>query len=81
MRIYWPFMRVIIAREMTGELLEKIHKTLETGINEEKDLVYLLVETRKLIERKKYRDGIIKSYSDWIVHTKLLQRGGVTRCY
>lgn len=63
---------------MTDELVDKIRRTLEDGITQEKDLVYLLVEIRKLMDREdkgpKYKDPIIKSFSNWIVHNELSQK-------
>ena len=64
----------IIADKMTDELLEKIRKTLDDGITQEKDLVYLLVEIRKLMDREKYTDEVIRSFSDWVVHIELTRQ-------
>ena len=65
---------------MRDELLRKLHKSLTDGIAQEKDLVYLLVEIRKLIDREpKYQDPVIRSFSNWVVHTELTQpREGTT---
>jgi hypothetical protein len=70
----------IIPGEMRDELRRKITETLAEGIKTEKDLVYFLVEIRKLMERdQKYKDPVIESFSDWIVHTTLSrQKKGTT---
>jgi len=51
-------------------------KAAQSGfiITQEKDLVYLLVEIRKLMDREKYTDEVIRSFSDWVVHIELTRR-------
>src|SRR5438128_11680085 len=64
---------------MRDELLKKIEHTLSEGISTEKDLVYLLVEVRKLMDRENYIDAVIRSFTNWIVHAELKQeREGTT---
>src|SRR5204862_3269032 len=59
-------------------LLTKIRDRLLQRILTEANLVYLLVELRKLMERDGYKDTSIKSFCNWIVHTELTQAGGGT---
>jgi hypothetical protein len=55
------------------ELLKKIAGTLTDGTNAEKDVVYLLVEIRKLMDRDKFLDPVIRSFTNWVVHVELGQ--------
>src|SRR2546422_5380407 len=64
---------------MKDELLKKIERTLNEGISTEKDVVYFLVEVRKLMDREKYEDSVIRSFTNWIVDVELGQeREGTT---
>src|SRR5947209_10607472 len=64
---------------MKDELLKKIERTLNEGISTEKDVVYFLVEVRKLMDRERYEDSVIRSFTNWIVHIELGQeREGTT---
>lgn len=56
---------------MKDELIRKIGDSLKAGINTEKDLVYLLVEIRKLMDRDEFKDPILRCFCNWIVHTDL----------
>ena len=56
---------------MRDELLKKIENTLSEGITSEKDVVYLLVEIRKLMDRDNYLDPVIRSFTNWVVHVEL----------
>src|SRR5881296_3211476 len=64
---------------MRDELLKKIEDTLNQGISTEKDVVYLLVEVRKLMDRDNYVDSVIRSFTNWLVHSELREaREGTT---
>jgi hypothetical protein len=54
---------------MTDELVRKIQHLLHRRIRNEMRVVYLLVELRKLMDREKYNDPILKTMSNWVVHT------------
>jgi hypothetical protein len=56
---------------MKNELIQKIGNVLAKRITNEKQVVYLLVEIRKLMERDGYKDEILKTFSNWVVHTSL----------
>jgi hypothetical protein len=60
---------------MRDELLKKLEATLAEGIRAERDVVYLLVEVRKLMDREDYEDSVIKSFTNWAVHSELEQKG------
>ncbi len=58
---------------MKEEIVTKLERELDFEIVSERQVVYILVETRKLLERQgtltAYR--ALKLYSDWAVHPKL----------
>jgi hypothetical protein len=56
---------------MTDELLRKIQHVLDRRITNEKQVVYLMVELRKLMDRENYRDPVLRTFSNWVVHTSL----------
>jgi hypothetical protein len=56
---------------MTDELLRKIQHVLDRRITNEKQVVYLMVELRKLMDRENYKDPVLRTFSDWVVHTSL----------
>jgi hypothetical protein len=56
---------------MKDELIRKIQHVLDRRITNEKQVVYLLVEVRKLMDRDQYKDPILRTFSNWIVHTSL----------
>lgn len=56
---------------MTDELLRKIQEVLKRRITNEKQVVYLMVELRKLMDREKYKDPVLRTFSNWVVHTDL----------
>jgi hypothetical protein len=64
----------IVAGEMKDELLRKIQHVLERRITNEKQVVYLLVELRKLMDRDDYKDPVLRTFSNWVVHTSLENR-------
>jgi hypothetical protein len=57
--------------KMTDELVRKIHHVLSGKVGTEHKVVYLLVEIRKLMERDNYKDPILKTFCNWVVHTSL----------
>ena len=59
---------------MTDELLRKIQHVLDRRITNEMQVVYLLVELRKLIDRGGYKDPVLRTFSNWVVHTSLENR-------
>jgi hypothetical protein len=61
----------IVAADMTDELLRKIQHVLDRRITNEKQVVYLMVELRKLMDREKYNDPVLRTFGNWIVHTSL----------
>jgi len=56
---------------MTDELLRKLQELLKRRITNEKQVVYLMVELRKLMDREKYKDPVLRTFSNWVVHTDL----------
>lgn len=56
---------------MKSELLRKIQLVLDRRITNEMQVVYLLVELRKLMDRDDYKDPILRTFSNWVVHTSL----------
>lgn len=59
---------------MKDELLRKIQGVLDRRITNEKQIVYLLVEVRKLMDRDDYNHPILRTFSNWVVHTSLENR-------
>jgi hypothetical protein len=59
---------------MRNEIAEKLNKHIKAGVASEKDIVYLMVEVRKILEHTKSVVGkypILAFYTNWIVHTRL----------
>jgi hypothetical protein len=56
---------------MKDELIRKIQHVLDRPITNEMQVVYLLVEVRKLTEREGYEDPVLKMFCNWIVHPGL----------
>src|ERR1017187_5768440 len=56
---------------MTDELLDKIQRLLHRQIRNEMQVVYLLVELRKLMDRDNYLDPLLRTFTNWVVHTGL----------
>lgn len=56
---------------MRDELCFKIQKLLDRKIRNEMQVVYLLVELRKLMDRENYKDPVLRTFSNWVVHTSL----------
>jgi hypothetical protein len=59
---------------MKDELLRKIQLILDRRISNEGQVVYLLVELRKLMDRDNYEDPLLRTFSNWVVHTSLENR-------
>lgn len=57
----------------TPAIADKLRKELRKSIKTEPQAVYLLTETRKLIERDHLRDSYseLKFHCDWALHSKL----------
>lgn len=56
---------------MKDEICSKIQRPLGRRIRQEMQVVYLLVEVRKLMERENYEDHVLRTFSNWVVHTSL----------
>lgn len=63
---------------MEQEIIRKLTEELNKGITTEAQVVYLLAEIRKLLERQQARDHsdykYLKFYCDWALHTRLTGR-------
>src|SRR5438552_3646358 len=59
---------------MKDELVKKIQHVLDRPITNEMQLVYLLVELRKLMDRDGYKDPVLRMFCNWVVHTSLENR-------
>jgi len=59
---------------MKDELIFKIQRVLSQRITQEMQVVYLLVELRKLMDREAYQDSVLRMFCNWVVHTKLERR-------
>jgi hypothetical protein len=68
---------VIIADEMKGDLKTKLKYELNNSINSERDVVYLLVLLRKLLELRGQKKAFptLTFYCDWTVHPVLKGNG------
>jgi hypothetical protein len=56
------------------QILEKIRAEIERGIKTESQAVYLLVEVRKLLDKKAAandRYALLRLYCNWVVHVEL----------
>jgi hypothetical protein len=57
---------------MRGDIVEKLNREFEEPIRNERQVVYILVEARKLLEQ----EGVLETFSDfklcsdWAVHPK-----------
>ena len=60
---------------MTDQLITKIQHVLDRPIRNEMQVVYLLVELRKLMDRERYDDGVLRTFANWVVHTDLNRSG------
>ena len=58
---------------MKNDIVAKLNREFEAEIQSERQVVYILVETRKLLEQQNtLRDfGALRLCSDWAVHPKL----------
>jgi hypothetical protein len=58
---------------MRGDIVEKLNRKLNEPIREEQQVVYILVEARKLLEQQGTLENFtgFKLCSDWAVHPKL----------
>jgi hypothetical protein len=59
---------------MKDQLIAKIRRELDRGITTESQVVYVLVELRKLLDRNREHAkpyDSIRLYSDWVVHIRL----------
>jgi hypothetical protein len=64
---------------MKDELLRKIQDVLDLQITTEMQVVYLLVELRKLMDRVKYEDPVLRTLCNWVVHTDLANKAEGSR--
>jgi hypothetical protein len=56
---------------MKDELIHKIQKVLDRRITNQMQVLYLLVELRKLMDREAYQDPVLRMFCNWVVHTSL----------
>ena len=56
---------------MSNELLTKIQHVFDGRFTNEMKVVYLLVELRKLMDHARYRNPILRTFSNWVGHTSL----------
>jgi hypothetical protein len=56
-------------------LIRKIQHLLDRRITNEMQVVYLLVQLRKLMDQDVYQDPILRMFCNWVVHTNLDKRG------
>src|ERR1022692_1084374 len=56
-----------------GSIIPKLEVALRRPIKTEMQVVYILVELRKLLEHKNKKDAYpaLNFYGNWVVHTKL----------
>jgi hypothetical protein len=59
---------------MKDGLLSKIDQVLSQPITEEMQVVYLLVEIRKLMDRTNYQDTVLRTFCNWVAHIELEQK-------
>ena len=61
---------------MTNDIIRKLQGELNIPIERESQVVYILVEVRKLLDSEGVRDRYItlKFFCDWALHTKLRKR-------
>lgn len=62
-------------RNLKDALIRKIQHVLDRRITNEMQVVYLLVELRKLMDQEAYQDPILRMFCNWAVHTSLGKRG------
>jgi len=61
---------------MRAQIVEKLNKFLtHHSMKEEFEVVYLLVELRKLLDREREKNGsnnypLVRFHADWVVHTR-----------
>ena len=57
---------------MEDELRRKLRKTLDAGITEEEQVVYFLVESRKLMDRQpSLTHSTFRMFANWAAHVEL----------
>ena len=50
---------------MKDEILRKIQYVLDRRITNEQQVVYLMVELRKLMDRDGYKDSVVRTFCNW----------------
>lgn len=70
---------VIIAVEMTKDIIAKMRDELDKGVDSEVQVVYLMAAIRKLIERDGCDApfGALPFHCNWVLHSKLDQSAAV----
>jgi hypothetical protein len=63
--------RPLDSAEMKAALIRKIQRVTDRRITNEQQVVYLLVSVRQLMDRDNYQDSLLRTFSNWIVHTSL----------
>lgn len=58
---------------MEEEIVRKLRKALSGPVKEEKDVVYIMVEIRKLLERSDNKSNypLLNFYCNWALHTEI----------
>jgi hypothetical protein len=58
---------------MENDVILKLKRHLNSGLREEKDMVYLLVEIRKILDHEKIKKDFpyLSLFCDWILHIKI----------
>ena len=63
---------------MKNEIIEKISRELEFGIDTQSKVVYLLAEIRKIMSLTNNRTISLRVFSDWVLHNELTYRNTIT---
>ena len=63
----------IYSNIMTNELIEKLRAVLSEDLSDERQVVFILSKTRKLIENEGREEHfpLVKRYTDWALHSKI----------
>src|ERR1700680_4765625 len=64
---------------MQSQIVEKLRRVLAESVQTEERVVYILVETRKLMEHANLAEGelvTLEFFCDWVPHTKLTRSLG-----
>ena len=61
---------------MAENILKKLNEHISSGINREADVIYLLVQIRKILEQEDLKDiyTFLDLYCDWVLHTNITSK-------